>query len=152
MNRYALACLGALMLVACGGGGGDGGDDSHDVAAQYAGPIGSSDTARGAEVYDSVCSACHSSGPALENIAWSAGRMRQQIREGSGRMPPISENRVSAEDLEAVLAHLVTIGAVEGEAAPPATGGGAEPMDEEPMDDGSMDDGDASDTGADTDA
>jgi len=146
MNRYWVACVGALMLVACGGGG-DGGDDGHEASAQYAGPIGSSDTARGEEVYGSVCNACHSSGPALQNIAWEPGRMRHQIREGSGRMPPISTNRVSDEDMEAILAYLVTIGGVEGDAAPPATGGGAEPMDEEPMDDG-----DAMESDADTDA
>ena len=57
--------------------------------------------------------ACHDGdAPALANIGWSAARMRQQIREGEDNMPPISSNRLSSEELEAVLAHMVTIGAV----------------------------------------
>ena len=133
MTRILMACVAAMALGACGGSDGGDTDDGHEASAQYAGPIGSSDTAHGEEVFNSVCSSCHSSGPALENIAWEAARVREQVREGSGRMPPISENRVSADDLEAILAYMVTTGGVTGDAGATDTGGGEE---EPPMDDG----------------
>ncbi len=120
-KRLFMVCVSAIALGACGGSSGG---SSGDGAAQYAGPIGSSDVARGQEVYESICAGCHSNGPALENIGWDAARVRQQIREGSGRMPPIRDTRVSAEDMEAVLAYLATIGGVtDGGSAP---GGGGE--------------------------
>jgi len=124
-----MACLMGLALgaIGCGGGSGDGDTDGHEASAEYAGPIGSSDVARGQEVFAATCDACHSSGPALDGIGWEAGRVRQQIREGSGRMPAISENRVSADDLEAILAYMVTTGGVVDEGGAPATTGGEEP-------------------------
>lgn len=126
-KRLFMVCVSAIALGACGGASGGGG--TSDGAAQYAGPIGSSDVARGQEVYESICAGCHSNGPALENLGWDAARVRQQIREGSGRMPPIRETRVSAEDMEAVLAYLATIGGVvdEGGAAPGGSGDEAVP-------------------------
>ena len=110
MTLLGLAAIG-ITAAGCGGGGGSS-TDAHEVAAQYAGAITSTDAAHGQEVYNATCDGCHSSGPSLENIGWDAARVRQQVREGSGHMPAIRETRVSAEDLEAVLAYLVTIGGV----------------------------------------
>jgi mono/diheme cytochrome c family protein len=118
--RKGIATLFTVLAIGCGGGGGGtaagggtaGGED------EYAGPVASTDVAHGQERYRAVCSSCHENGaPALANIAWTPARMRRQIREGSGRMPAIRESRLSAADLEAVLAYLQSIGAVEGGAA-----------------------------------
>ncbi|MCA9605195.1 MAG: cytochrome c [Myxococcales bacterium] len=127
MKRLWMAGLSAMVLGACGGGGGEAAG-SQEASAEYAGPIGSTDVAHGQEVYDQICAGCHSSGPSLENIGWSAARVRQQIREGSGRMPPIREARVSADDMEAILAYLATIGGVADEGGEPASTGGGETM------------------------
>jgi mono/diheme cytochrome c family protein len=109
-------------MSACGGGAVDTRDPG-EVAAQYQGPIGSTDVARGQELFASLCMSCHGgSAPALEGIGWEPAAMRQQIREGGGRMPGFSESRLSAEDLEALLAYMATNGGVIGGA--PATAGG----------------------------
>lgn len=111
-----------LAFAGCGGGGGGGaGGGTAGGEAAYAGPVGSTDVEHGQARYDAVCASCHNNGaPQLANIGWSPERMRQQIREGDDDMPAISESRLSAEDMEAVLAYLQTIGGV--------TGGSAEPM------------------------
>jgi mono/diheme cytochrome c family protein len=110
----------ALVMTACGGGGGateEGGGGSTaggEVPAQYQGPIASSaDATRGAELYDQACLSCHGEGaPALDNIGWTPARVRMQIREGGEGMPPLSTSRLSDEDMESILAHMATIGAV----------------------------------------
>lgn len=118
-----------LTVVACGGGGGgsSGGDTSGSGGggstsggeSQYAGPIGSTDTAQGDTRYHAVCASCHDNGaPALANLGWTPEHMRQQIREGSANMPAIRATRLSDADLEAVLAYMQTIGAVTDGAAP----------------------------------
>lgn len=123
----------SLGLVGCGGGGGgggaSGGGGTSGGESPYAGPIASSDVALGQQRYDSRCgNACHNSGggPPLANIGWTAERMRRQIREGSGGMAPIGVSRLSNEDMEAVLAYLVTIGAVVDGAAGGAGSAGGE--------------------------
>ncbi len=131
MLRYSFAW--AVLVVAAGCGGGGGGDAEHagEVAAEYQGPIRSSDTARGEELYNGICMSCHSGGaPALDDIGWEPGALRQQVRQGEGRMPAISESRLSADDLEAILAYMVTIGAAHGDAAAPATTGDEAPADD----------------------
>jgi mono/diheme cytochrome c family protein len=109
--------IGSVAVFALGGCGGGGTARSPDeVLAAYQGPIQSSDVARGEEVFNNVCNSCHAGGaPALQGIGWEAGRVRQQVREGGGRMPAIAASRVSDEDLEALLAYMTTIDAVTGE-------------------------------------
>ncbi|MBX3270248.1 MAG: cytochrome c [Sandaracinaceae bacterium] len=119
MKRACTAILAAVALSACGGGG-DAASGAQ-ASADYAGPIGSTDVAGGQAVYERICASCHSSHP-LDDIAWSAPRVRQQIREGSGRMPPIRANRVSDDELEAILAYMATIGAVTDEGGAPTSG------------------------------
>lgn len=127
MLRISAFLIGSMALAGCGGGGG-GGAAEPDLT-RFEGPIGSADTARGEQVYNDVCSGCHSGGaPELPGIGWEPARMRAQIRMGEGRMPAIDETRVSADDLEALLAFLTTNGAVTGEL--PA---GAEPPAEDPV-------------------
>ncbi len=134
MLRNGMWVLGlGVALLGCGGPSG-GAREAGEVAAQYQGPIQSTDTARGEEVYNTVCMSCHGAGaPNLEGIGWEAGAMRQQIREGHGRMPAISQSRLSDEDMEALLAYMTTIGAVNGGAEPaegasePASEGASEP-------------------------
>jgi mono/diheme cytochrome c family protein len=120
-----LALAGA---VGCGGGGSSEPGGGGTAGGEYAGPVASTDVAHGQSRYEAVCGGCHNAGaPQLANVGWTAERMRQQIREGSGQMPAINEGRLSAEDMEAVLAYLQTIGGVEGGAAPmPAAEGGTE--------------------------
>lgn len=114
-----------LTVAACGGGSGGsttttttttGGGES-----QYAGPIGSTDVAQGEARYNAICASCHNNGaPAVANIGWTTEHMRRQIREGSANMPAIHENRLSAADLESMLAYLNTIGSIAPDGATPA--------------------------------
>ena len=123
----AFVLLGVGLAFGCGGGASSGGGSSGGGASSsggesaYAGPVGSTDVALGQQRYEAVCAGCHSSGaPAVENLGWTAEHMRRQIREGEGSMPPIRESRLSAADMEAVLAYMQTIGSVVADAAPAA--------------------------------
>lgn len=138
--RLSLTALAILALTACGGGGSSGGTSEGTTtgggetagggdadagttaaASPYAGAIGSTDVAHGETKFTARCGGCHNNGaPALANIGWTAERMRRQIREGEGEMPAISAERLSDADMEAVLAYLVTIGAITETAAEPA--------------------------------
>lgn len=124
-----LVGLALALTVGCGGGGGSGGEGGGGAGGgtsggEYAGPIASTDTAHGQERYAARCGTCHESGsaPDLANIGWTPEQLRRQIREGSGGMNAIPPARLSDEDMEAVLAYLVTTGAAasEGGAAPAA--------------------------------
>ena len=121
----ALGLGAVLALTACGGGGGGGGTTTETTTggeSSYAGPITSTDVAQGETRFNAVCASCHNNGaPQLANIAWTAEQMRQQIREGSAQMPAIHEARLSAPDMEALLAYLETIGAVGGATAATST-------------------------------
>jgi mono/diheme cytochrome c family protein len=127
MTRTALALSLSLSLAACGGGssgGGGGGSEGSGSSAggesAYAGPIASSDVAHGQTRYAAVCGGCHHDGLPAEAHGWSPERMRRQIREGDGEMPAIGTTRLPDDDMEALLAYLVTTGAVAGDGAPAA--------------------------------
>jgi mono/diheme cytochrome c family protein len=136
------ALTATLLLAACGGGaaatetsttpsaGSAGGEATTADASATTTPDGEADSsatgatgasaemiAAGGERFEAVCGLCHpggeeDSGPSIRDIHWDAARMRAQIRNGSGRMRPISTARLSDEDLEKVVAWLGTIGAV----------------------------------------
>jgi mono/diheme cytochrome c family protein len=134
MNRIALALTLSLSLAACGGGGSgggggssEGGESSAGGESAYAGPIASSDVAHGQTRYTAVCGGCHHDGLPPESHGWSAERMRRQIREGDDEMPAIGTTRLPDADREALLAYLVTTGAVAGDAASPASGSTSAP-------------------------
>lgn len=110
-----------LALAGCGGGDDGGGTTTTTTTSggeAYEGPITSTDTALGASAYEQHCNGCHPGGqagygPTVSGIGWTAAHMRQQIREGEGRMPGFSATDLDAATLEALLAHLVTTGAVQ---------------------------------------
>jgi len=116
MVRFGLVFLSAVMLGACGGGasaGGGGGGGGTSGGESYAGPVTSTDSAHGETRYNAACASCHNDGaPMLANLGFTPEHMRQQIREGGGEMPAIREGRLSAADMEDLLAYLVTTGAV----------------------------------------
>lgn len=113
-------CLG-LFAVACGGGAAEPegeGSSGGEEGAGYEGPIASTDVEHGKEVFASFCDDCHPDGgedvgPSLIADPHTPPRLRQQIREGSGKMRPFSEKRLSNDDMEAVLAYLASINAVK---------------------------------------
>ncbi|UJR79411.1 c-type cytochrome [Sandaracinus amylolyticus] len=118
--RRLMTVMGLVLAVGCGGGGGaaaggeEAGGGEETAGGEYAGGITSTDVALGQEKYQSRCAGCHEGeAPRLENIHWTPERMRQQIREGSGQMAAIPEHRLSADEMEAVIAYLNTIGAVD---------------------------------------
>jgi cytochrome c5 len=111
----------APIAMGCGGGsskpeseGSSGGESS----AEYEGPIASTDVAHGKEVFASFCDDCHPDGgedvgPSLIAKPHTPSRIRQQIREGSGKMRPFSEARLSKDDMESILAWLGSVNAVK---------------------------------------
>ena len=121
--RTLWALLLGLAVGACSGGGGaeePGGEDetAGGDETNYEGPIGSTDVARGQELYSKFCDDCHPDGeedvgPSLIADPHSPAMLRRQIREGSGKMRPFPENRISADDMEAILAYLASINAVQ---------------------------------------
>ncbi len=111
------------FAVGCGSSGGgaeaakpeatSGGD-----MAGYEGPIQSTDTAGGKDKFETFCGDCHpdggeDEGPSLIAKPHTPGQLRKQIREGSGKMRPFSEKRLSNPDVESMLAWLATVGAVK---------------------------------------
>jgi mono/diheme cytochrome c family protein len=111
----------ALSLAACGGGKSGqeaSGEATSGGESEYAGPIASTDAAHGKEVFDSFCGDCHPDGgsdvgPSLIESPHTPAQLRQQIREGSGKMRPFTEARLSKDDLESVLAWLASVNAVK---------------------------------------
>ena len=112
-----------VTLMGCGGSGGGaeepaGEETSGGDVSQYQGPITSTDVDRGKDLFDARCGDCHPNGeedvgPSLVAEPHTPARIRQQIREGSGKMRPFSEARLSAEDVESILAFLASIHAVK---------------------------------------
>jgi len=115
-----------LSLCACGGGGAEepageessGGEAEGGDSSAYEGHITSTDTEHGKEVFETHCSDCHPDGeedvgPSLIADPHTPAGLRKQVREGSGKMRPFSEKRISGDDLEALLAYLQTINAVK---------------------------------------
>jgi cytochrome c5 len=112
-----IAC--GLVLYGCGGTSQpSAGKTAGGEATQYEGPIASTDSAHGKELFGTFCDDCHPNGesdvgPSLIETPHTPARIRQQIREGSGKMPPFTEKKLSNDDVEALLAYLATINAVK---------------------------------------
>ncbi len=116
LKLMTLVCA-ALGLMACGSSS-DGAEGSSGGETAYAGPIASTDTAAGQAVYETYCNTCHpdggeARGPAIRDEHESAAIARQQVREGGDHMPAFPPSRISADDLESLLAYMVTLGAVQ---------------------------------------
>jgi mono/diheme cytochrome c family protein len=116
--------IGTSLLFAalgCGGGGKaeePAGEATSGGESEYAGPIASTDAAHGKEVFDNFCGDCHPDGgsdvgPSLIATPHTPAKIRQQIREGGGKMRPFSEARLSKDDMEAILAWLASVNAVK---------------------------------------
>ena len=114
-------CLSGLSLgiAACGGSSTSGGGESSSGGeASYEGPIASTDAAGGQAVYETYCTSCHTGaadarGPALNDRHCSAASIRQRTREGGEHMPAFPESRISATDMESLLAYMVTLNAAD---------------------------------------
>jgi mono/diheme cytochrome c family protein len=69
----------------------------------------------GQPVYERVCRVCHgpdgegAAGPALVPLERELEDVLVIVRDGTGQMPPISPERVSDEEIAAVVAYLKTI-------------------------------------------
>ena len=88
------------------------------VAAEHVGPIRSRDAATGEHIFTTLCAACHGGRVNPRGYHWTPEHMRHQIREGNALMPPIPTHRLSDAQVEAVLAYLSTVGAVDGRLPP----------------------------------
>ncbi|MFI5306454.1 MAG: c-type cytochrome [Polyangiales bacterium] len=120
MGRYtALFVVAGLALLGCGGSSEPkSAATSGGETAQYEGPITSTEVDHGKELFGTFCDDCHPGGdadvgPSLIGTPHTPARIRQQIREGSGKMKPFPEKRVSKDDMEAILAYLASINAVK---------------------------------------
>ncbi len=113
---------GALMLCACGKGGGSAEGGAATAGGEPALVISDKaewDTlsAAGKTSFDTACGSCHPGGeadlgPALKGHQEATAKMKKQIREGSGRMAPIGEDKLPESEMNGLLVYLSTIGAV----------------------------------------
>lgn len=130
-GRVLAAGVAMMAAIGCGGGGAEAENAEGDAtsggeAANYEGPIASTDVERGTERFETFCGGCHPGGqedvgPSLIADPHSPARVRQQIREGSAQMRPFSAARLNDADMEAILAYMASIGAItpaDGAAAP----------------------------------
>jgi mono/diheme cytochrome c family protein len=110
----------SVAVMACGGSAEtpDGEATSGGDVSKYEGAIASSDVAQGQEQFESFCGDCHPDGgedvgPSLIDEPHTPARIRQQVREGSGKMRPMSSSRLGDDDLEAILAYMASLNAVK---------------------------------------
>jgi mono/diheme cytochrome c family protein len=73
--------------------------------------------ASGAESFEAACGTCHPGGeadlgPALKGENKSSAKMTSQIRNGSGKMAPIGEDKLPEAELKGVLVYLASLKAV----------------------------------------
>jgi hypothetical protein len=126
--KSVLLATGLLLAIGCGSGSsseepeGEGGEttggEEGGSGGDYEGPITSTEVDRGKDLFSTHCDDCHPGGeedvgPSLIADPHSPADLRKQIREGSGKMRPFPEKRLSNEELEAVLAYLASINAVK---------------------------------------
>ena len=76
----------------------------------------------GQAVYDKTCKVCHgpegqgNAGPALVPFEFDDEQLLAKVREGGGEMPPISERRLSDDDVKQIAAYLRTLKPTSGSA------------------------------------
>ena len=65
--------------------------------------------------YDRVCKVCHgpegqgNAGPALVPFEMEVEELIAKVREGGGEMPPVSENRLSDDEVKQIAAYLKSL-------------------------------------------
>jgi mono/diheme cytochrome c family protein len=115
--------MGGLALSACGsktsesseeGEASSGGEPALVIADQAE---WDSLVASGQESFDNACGSCHPGGeadlgPKLKGHAEPSAQMTKQIREGSGRMKPIGEDKLPEAEMKGLLVYLASIDAV----------------------------------------
>jgi mono/diheme cytochrome c family protein len=104
----------ALLAIAAGCGAKD--QTARD-AARYDYPVGSADVDRGEVVFKENCNGCHPGGqkgygPTIAGNPEPVAEVRMVVREGKGRMPSFGADKISADDLEALLAYVQSIGGI----------------------------------------
>jgi len=80
-------------------------------------PVGSTDVAAGTEVYAEFCEGCHpggqeGDGPKIADALASPSQLRWKVRSGGDDMPAFGPDKLSNDNLEALLAYAQTIGAI----------------------------------------
>jgi mono/diheme cytochrome c family protein len=80
-------------------------------------PVASTDVAAGTEVYAEFCEGCHpggeeGDGPKIADAGASPSQLRWQVRSGGDDMPAFGPDKISNDNLEALLAYALTIGAI----------------------------------------
>jgi mono/diheme cytochrome c family protein len=73
--------------------------------------------AAGKDTFDVACGACHPGGdadlgPGLKRRRTPVAVMTKQIREGSGRMKPIGEDKLPESEMRGLMVYLATLDAV----------------------------------------
>jgi mono/diheme cytochrome c family protein len=113
--RKKVVLIGAIAALAfayaCSKGEGE-----STTPVSFEGPIASTDVEKGAEVYATYCEGCHpggaaGDGPAITGLNWAPAAMRNQIRTGTKDMPSFDTDKISDQELEALLAFTVTLDA-----------------------------------------
>jgi mono/diheme cytochrome c family protein len=74
-------------------------------------------SASGKESFDRACGSCHPGGeadlgPALKGHMVPVASMTTQIREGSGRMKPVLEDKLPEAEMKGLMVYLATMSAV----------------------------------------
>lgn len=76
----------------------------------------------GQVTYDKTCKVCHgpegqgNAGPALVPFELDDEELLAKVREGGGEMPPISERRLSDDDVKQIAAYLRSLKPTSGSA------------------------------------
>ena len=111
-----------LLLAACGGGAAESGGGAAAAGGEPAMVITDQaewDTlaSEGQASFEKACGACHPGGeadlgPALKGHQIAMASMTTQIREGSGRMKPIGEDKLPESEMKGLMVYLATLDAV----------------------------------------
>ena len=117
-NLILVAAIGALSFAfGCSGSGSSGGTTAYTVD-QFDYPLTSTDVATGEEVYAEYCEGCHpggaeGDGPAIAGELASPAEVRWKIRSGGDDMPAFGPEKISKQNLEALLAYAETLEIVQ---------------------------------------
>jgi mono/diheme cytochrome c family protein len=122
---FAVA-LASGLLAACGGKPAPAGGAAESAGGEPAIVVADQAEwdallAAGKVSFDNACGSCHGDGgyaPALQGEKESVPEMTTQIRQGSGKMKPIGEDRLPETEMKGLLVYLASIDAVNGVKGP----------------------------------
>jgi len=81
----------------------------------HASALPTDDAAAGTKAFERVCQVCHGenakggAGPSLVPFDRDVEDVLAIVREGTGEMPPVSAERVSDDDIRAIVAYLKSL-------------------------------------------